>query len=35
LKTPTGFRQSYMTQCPSLFRPISYYTIVFICSYFR
>ena len=27
--TTTVFRQSYMTQCPSLFTPISYYAIVF------
>jgi len=27
--TATVFRQSYMTQRPSLFTPISYYAIVF------
>jgi len=27
--TPTVFRQSYMTQRPSLFTPISYYAIGF------
>jgi len=27
--TATVFRQSYMTQRPSLFTPISYYSIVF------